>query len=78
MKASMNGMRRNLAMEYNQLAKVFLDPDLEKEDMAGEIEALRQIIGAFLCCYEPNDPDFTELDIKLVNISEDQDEEDGN
>ena len=68
----MNGLKRNLAKAFDELISVVNEDSHLKDDpdLVDSIMNLRAYVGAVVCLYDENDPDNTDLDIKLDSIDE--------
>lgn len=69
MKVSFDGMRRNIARSYNEMAIKLKDIPLD-ENQKEAIEQLRSNIGGLLCVYDDEVPDCNDLSemVELVSI----------
>ncbi len=73
MKVSFDGLRKNIARAYNDLAQSMLNYD-DKETIDERMDDLRSMIGGLLAVYIPDDPDgdCNNLadDVKLIDVAE--------
>ena len=79
MKVSMNGIRTKLARNYKSLVNVYrtMKEGNESCDELGILlEDTRELVGTLLCCYDPGDDDFKELDIELPLVNPDDEDYD--
>lgn len=71
MKISFDGLRRNIAGDFNDLAKRIKYLDLDN-DLSAEMNILRSSIGGLLACYDSKEmpDDFNDLssEIKLLEL----------
>ena len=71
MKVSFDGLRRNIAGDFNNLAERIKYLDLEN-DLSAEMNILRGSIGGLMACYDPEQmpDDFNDLseEIKLLEL----------
>ena len=73
MKVNFDGMRKNIADDYNALANAMLYA-YEPEDVTERMQELRQSIACLLCCYDDKCPDdvndLSDIADALVRIDE--------
>ncbi|WP_277810642.1 hypothetical protein [Chromohalobacter canadensis] len=74
MKVSMNGLRRNIsgdAQELRDVATSIVNDDwYDKADLVQAVNAIIQHSNVLNCIYSSNDPDFTDmsdLEVKLLD-----------
>lgn len=71
MKISFDGLRRNIALDFNDLAKRIKYLDLDN-DLSAEMNILRGSIGGLIACYDSKQmpEDFNDLseEIKLIEV----------
>lgn len=71
MKVSFDGLRKNIAGDFNDLAKRIKYLDLDN-DLSAEMNTLRSSIGGLLACYDSKEmpDDFNDLsgEIKLLEL----------
>ena len=72
MKVCMNGLKRHLAMAFNELVSVVNENNELKtnEQLVDSIYNLKAYLATVVCLYDENDPDNTDLDLELDDIDE--------
>ena len=74
MKISFDGLRKNIADDFNELVKQIFQTleDQDVEDLREHVGKLRGSLGGLMCCYDSNQipDDFNDLsdEINLSNL----------
>ncbi len=71
MKVSFDGLRRNIAFDFNQLTKELNSVSVDEEEVIKLTNQLRSSIGCLLSCYDKNQQpdDFNDLsDLELEEL----------